>query len=69
MSKKMYEVAIIVGNTITRGGIKVTKETATKWANANNKLDPDNEYIVIEADENAITWREYLAECKAYAEG
>lgn len=64
MSKKMYEVAIIVGNTITRGGIKVTKETATKWAHADNKLAPDNEYIVIEADDNAITWQEYKAECR-----
>lgn len=64
MNKKMYEVAVIVGNTITRGGIKVTKETATKWAKANNKLDPDNEYIVVGADDNAITWQEYRAECR-----
>ena len=68
--KKMYEVAQrYEDGHIVRGGIKTSMATALKWAKHNIELCPDEDYIVVEADENAITWREYLAECKAYAEG
>ena len=66
----MYEIATFDadGNITSRGGIKVhKKQTVLKWIEKNNQNCPVMDggyYGVVEADENAITWREYLEECR-----
>lgn len=70
MAKKRWEVADVDanGDIVTRGGIYThRKAEAQEWADANNRL-LDCHCIVIEADDNAITWDEYIRECEAEIE-
>lgn len=62
---KFYEVAAIENGVLYRGGIKTSKKTAQAWADRNNANFPDVKCFVVEADADAITWKEYLAECAA----
>ena len=70
MAQKRWEVADVdaSGRIITRGGIYTTdKAEAQGWADADSRL-LDCHCIVIEADENAVTWDEYIRECEAEIE-
>lgn len=46
-----YEVCYVNSDgKITKGGIPTTKSHAQRWANQNNKLDPENQYTICEYD-------------------
>lgn len=54
-----FEVATRDENgVLVRGGIKGTKEEAESWAEQNRKSFPDEEFVVVEANEDAITYDE-----------
>ena len=64
----MYEVVeILNGEIIGRGGIAVSKKTAQKWATENNIMSAatiEHCYGIAKASDTAISWRDYLKECK-----
>ena len=64
----MYEVVeILDGKIIALGGIAVSKKTAQKWATENNIMSDatiEHCYGIAKASKTAITWRDYLKECK-----
>ena len=69
----MHEVAELYGDTkeMVRGGLKTSLEKAIAWAEENNRQhdeDPFVTFIVVEADENAITEEEYWKEYNNDAE-
>lgn len=67
---KLFEVAEVrQDGSLCRGGIKASRATAYRWMKHNNAMHPDEVYIIVEADEEAITLEEYKRECKEYAEG
>ena len=61
----LYELVVRQdGEIISRGGIKATLKTVKKWIAQNQESCPPvdgQEYGFDEANEDAITWREYLS--------
>ena len=66
-TRAIYELISVNKNTkeLTRGGLRLTYETALKYCAINNQNDPDNEYTIVIANENAITLRDYYKQLKS----
>ena len=65
MTAKRYEIAAIhEDGTIERGGISATLATVKRWIKKNEESFPCYTYIAVEASEDAITYEEYLEECR-----
>lgn len=69
MTAKRYEIAVVDehGEILARGGISATLPTVRRWVKINEKslpCPPGEKYAPVEASEEAITYEEYLEECR-----
>ena len=61
-----YEVGLFKnGVLVTHGGIRTSYAEAALWAEQNNESNAydGEEYRVVLADDDAMTWEEYLEMC------
>lgn len=61
--KTFYEIAWIdKDGRLQRGGIKATIATVGKWIEKSMEADHETLYMAVPANDEAITWAEYLKE-------
>lgn len=64
--KILYEIAWLdKDRSLRRGGLKATIATVGKWIEEVMKVDSETLYMAVPANEEAVTWAEYLKETEA----
>lgn len=61
--KVLYEIAWLdKDGSLRRGGLKATIATVGKWIEKNMETDHETLYVAVPANDEAVTWAEYLKE-------